>query len=108
MKTLTCIVCPNGCELTTDGKTVSGNLCPKGEQFAIQEINDPRRVVTSTIRTSFPEQPVVSCRTNREVPKDKIFEVMKEINKVIISEKLEQGSVVIKNVAGTGADVITT
>ena len=108
MKTITCIVCPNGCELETDGKAVSGNLCPKGAQFALQEMNDPQRVVTSTIRTSLPDQPVVACRTNREVPKDKMIDVIKAINSVMISEKLDQGSVVISNVADTGADVITT
>ena len=108
MKTLTCIVCPNGCELEIDGENISGNLCPKGAQFAVQELNDPQRVVTSTIRTTFADKPVVACRTDREIPKGKIFEVMKEINAATIEKRLEAGSVVIKNVAGTEANIITT
>ena len=43
IRKMTCIVCPNGCELEAeivDGKciSVSGNLCPKGAQYAAQEV----------------------------------------------------------------------
>lgn len=108
MKIITCIVCPNGCELTVDGNEISGNLCKKGIDFAVQEMNNPKRVVCSTLRTEIEGVPVVPCRTNKEVPKEKMFDVMREINQYVIKERLKSGSVVIKNVAGTDADIITT
>lgn len=47
IRKMTCIVCPNGCELEVeivDGKciSVSGNLCPKGAQYAAQEVEAPK------------------------------------------------------------------
>ena len=47
IRKMTCIVCPNGCELEAeivDGKciSVSGNLCPKGAQYAAQEVEAPK------------------------------------------------------------------
>ena len=40
--------------------------------------------------------------------KDKIFDVMKEINKVVVSKPLDRGDVIIKDVLGLGVDVIAT
>lgn len=108
MKEITCIICPNGCNLSVEGNEVSGNLCSRGADFAFQEINDPQRVVCSTLRTEIDGIPVVPCRTSKEVPKDKMFDVMREINQHTVRERLKAGSIVIKNVAGTDADIITT
>lgn len=108
MKPITCIVCPNGCELTLENGTVSGNLCKRGEGFAFQEWNDPHRSVTSTLKTVFSDFPMVPCRTDRDIPKDKVFEVIEAINQVTIEEPLEIGSVVIDHVAGTDANIVTT
>ena len=44
-KELTCIICPRGCSLTADIQdgtvTVTGNTCPKGEEYAIRECTNP-------------------------------------------------------------------
>jgi len=112
MKELTCIVCPNGCamEVTVDGIniTVSGNKCPKGEQFAITEETKPMRTICSTVKTAFPKVPVLPVRVSAEIPKNRIFDVMSEINKVYLTETVGCGDVVIPNVLGLGADIIAT
>src|SRR5512145_1713828 len=55
MRELTCIVCPIGCRLSVedaaDGELqVTGNRCPRGAVYAVEEIRSPKRVVTATCR----------------------------------------------------------
>lgn len=110
IKEFVCIVCPNGCELKIDDVTheISGNKCPRGKQFAIDEITCPKRTICSSCKTIFKDTPLVSCRVSNDIPKDKIFDVMKEINKIVIDKRLGIGDVAIKNVLGLDADVIIT
>ena len=110
MPKLICIVCPNGCELNIDENTheVSGNRCERGKRFAIDELTNPKRTICSSVRTIFDDVPVVPVRVNKDIPKDRIFDVMKEINKVVVDSRLGIGDVVIANVLNLGADVIIT
>ena len=54
IRELTCIRCPMGCQLTVtiDGEnvSVSGNTCPRGEDYGKNEVINPIRTVTSSIR----------------------------------------------------------
>ncbi|MBQ3015337.1 MAG: DUF1667 domain-containing protein [Clostridia bacterium] len=109
---LTCIVCPRGCtlvcELDDGGKliSVSGNLCPRGKKYADDECTNPMRVVTSTVRCE--DGAVVSCKTSTSIPKSLVLEAMKVINNTKAPATVKIGDVIIKNVLGTGADVIAT
>ena len=47
-------------------------------------------------------------KTKTDVPKDKIFDVMKEINKIQAKAPVRIGDVLIPDVAGTGVPVIAT
>ena len=110
MKKLTCIICPNGCvldvESTDGGIKVSGNLCPKGEAYAREEIISPKRTISSSIRVIGGDSEIVSVRLDRAVPKDMIFPVMDAIRGAHASAPVHIGDVLIHDVAGTGADVI--
>lgn len=111
MRNMTCIVCPMGCQLQVelDGDqvvSVSGNTCPRGKQYAIDECTHPMRTITSTARTKNGE--VIPVKTNRTVPKELMFECMKEINKAVVKLPARVGDVVIENVLGTGSDVVVT
>jgi len=109
MREFTCIVCPNGCHLIVDdNNNVTGNTCKKGEEFAIQEIVNPKRNISSTCKTVFPNVPVVPVKTDKEIKKELIFDVIKEINKVTIDKKLKIGDVVIPNILGTDTNIIIT
>lgn len=110
--TIVCITCPKGCTMTVtcdgDAIKVSGNACKRGEKFAQDELTNPMRTICSTVRTAFPEAPVLPCRVSSDIPKGEIMNVMQEINKAVVSEKLHRGDVIIQNVLGLGADVIAT
>lgn len=108
-----CVCCPNGCLLTAKQKEngeyeVSGNKCPRGEEYAITEMTRPARNISSLIRVEGGEGPVISCKTSSEIPKKKIFEVMEVINKTTASAPVSVGDVLIKDVLGLGIDIVAT
>lgn len=108
MTELVCIVCPRGCRISIDNGAVSGNGCKRGEAFALSEMTCPMRTVCSTVATTFEDYPVLPVRTNGEIPKDKIADLMKEINAVVVDKKIKRGDVVIQNVVGTDVNVIAS
>ena len=112
MTELTCIVCPRSCKLhiTADSDTfsVTGNGCKRGVIFARNEMTDPKRTIASTVATVFPEAPVLPVRVSDEIPKGRIFDVMREINRTVVKTRIGRGDVVIENVLSLGVDVIAT
>lgn len=115
VKNLTCIGCPMGCalEVTMDGGevvSVTGNTCPRGDAYARKEVTNPTRIVTSTVRVSGSSvgAVAVSCKTASDVPKGKIFDVIRDIAGVTVPAPVHIGDVVKANVAGTGVDMIAT
>lgn len=107
-KNMICIMCPMGCELTVkkvgDDLQVSGNTCMRGVTFAKEEMTNPKRVVTTLVKTA---NGVKSCKTTKPIPKSLMFDCVKEIEKLKLG-KVEFGQIIIKNVLGTDADVIVT
>ena len=111
VRELICIGCPMGCPLTvTMGEeiTVKGNTCPRGEVYAKKEVTNPTRIVTSSVRVKGGELAMVSVKTANDIPKGKIFDIMKEINAASMTAPVAIGDVVIPDVAGTGVAVIAT
>lgn len=112
MKELVCIVCPNSCTLQIEQRgdeiSVSGNRCKRGESFAKDELTAPKRTISSTVKTVFPDAPVLPVRVSAEIPKSKIFEVMEKINSVTLTRRVKIGEAVITDVLGLGVDVIAT
>ena len=95
-------------EKTGDVIRTEGNRCRRGYDFACAELTNPMRTISSTVRTVFPGCPVLPVRVNTEIPKNRIFDVMREINRVVITEPVGRGDIVIPNVLGLHADVIAT
>ena len=112
-RTFTCIVCPNGCEITAEYEgarvgTITGATCPKGEDYVRQELTDPRRTIATSVPVDGGELPLVSVRLNRPIPKTDIFRVMEAVNAVRLQAPVSIGQVVLADVCGLGADVIVT
>ncbi|MBU3092024.1 DUF1667 domain-containing protein [Clostridium sp. CF011] len=110
---MTCIVCPNGCELTLELeeniiKNVTGASCKKGIAYATQEIQNPKRTISSLVKVNNGEMPLVSVRTTTSIPKNRIFDVMKEIKNIEADAPIEIEQVIINNVLGLGVDIIAT
>ena len=111
---LTCIGCPLGCSisvsLSDNGEVseITGNKCKKGEEYARKEVTNPSRVVTSIVKINNGDVNMVSVKTAEDIPKGKIFDCMEALKKVTVTAPVQIGEVIIKNVCGTGVDVIAT
>ena len=109
MKELTCIVCPRGCRLKVDDNMeVTGNSCPRGKIYAINELTHPTRTITSSIRVNNRPYTLVSVKTDIPIPKDKMFDVMKEIDKLEVQAPTRIGQIVLPNILGTDANIVIT
>jgi CxxC motif-containing protein len=87
---------------------IEGNKCEKGREFAKHEMSNPSRTLTTTVRTKFPGVPVISVRTDGEIPRDKLMDAMKELSGVVVETELGCGDTVMENIVNTGVKVIVT
>ncbi|RLF61977.1 MAG: hypothetical protein DRN31_04720 [Thermoplasmata archaeon] len=112
MVKIVCIECPVGCEMTAEKKDgsikVSGNRCPRGEKYAIQEMTNPRRMLTTTVFVEGGIYPLLPVRSDREIPKGMVRECVKELSKIKVKAPVKMGDVIAKNVCKTGVDIIAS
>ena len=110
IKELTCVICPKGCCLkvqTEDGTvSVSGNSCPRGQVYAKNEVINPVRTLTTTMKTD--NGKFISVKTAEPVPKGKLLDFMKIINQTTAKTPVEIGEVLIYNIGESGIDVVAT
>jgi len=112
-KKITCIECPKGCALKVNLETcrvveVKGAKCPKGEKYAITEIENPVRILTSSVTAEGLDLKLVPARTSKPIPKDKIMAAMNIIKKSKVHDTVQIGEVIIKNLLNLGVDLIAT
>ena len=113
VRTFTCILCPNGCEISAEyeGKTLiscTGHKCDNGKKYVEQELCDPRRTIASSVLVIGGERPLVSVRLTQPIPRDLIFPLMDKIHTISVTAPVKAGTVLMENVFGTGSDLITT
>lgn len=105
MKELICIMCPKGCHLKVDeenGYSVSGNNCDKGAEYGKEELVNPTRVITSTVKVIGGLYPRCPVKTTKPIPKGLIFEAMKLLDGVELTAPVRVGDVVVEDICGTG------
>lgn len=112
-RSLTCIGCPLGCTVTVEldnGQitAVTGNTCKRGDDYARKEVTHPMRVVTSTVRVTGGDIPVVSVKTERDIPKEKIMDIMRSLTGISVPAPVHIGDIILKNAAQTAVDIIAT
>lgn len=110
IKRLTCVECPIGCDLEVGLENgaiayVKGNSCPRGKKYAETEVVAPRRIVTSTVRTT--NGKIVAVKTTVGVLKEEIFDVMEKINNLRPDTPIKTGDIIQKDIA-EGVDLIAT
>lgn len=113
IRNLVCIQCPIGCALSVsleNGEVVKveGQTCKRGEIYAKKEVTSPTRTVTSTVKLIGGKLPVVSVKTSSDIPKEKIFDCMAEINKATAYSPVNIGDVIIENLFGLNVNIVVT
>jgi CxxC motif-containing protein len=112
-KHFVCVVCPIGCEIDIvhDGSKIismEGNKCEKSVEFVSQELIEPMRILTTTVRIRGSRWPVIPVRTDKSVPKRLFPRIMKELRRIKLQAPISMLDMVVRDIAGTGADIIAT
>lgn len=112
-KEFVCIGCPLGCNIAVElqGKTIgsiTGNTCPRGVDYVTKELTDPRRIVTSLVCVEGGELPVVSVKTEADIPKGKIRECIGILKEITLQAPVAIGDVVAEDICGSGVRVVAT
>lgn len=110
---MTCTRCPNGCLLSVkkaqDGTLeVTGNLCPRGEAYAISEFTAPMRTLTTTVRVKNGTTKALPVKSSMDIPKEKMLECIQALKDVEVTAPKKVGDVIVEKIAGTDADIIAT
>jgi CxxC motif-containing protein len=112
MMEMICICCPLGCrmtvEKTADGIAVSGNTCPRGKQYAFDELTAPKRNVTSSVYVMDGDYKTVSVKTDSPIAKELIFEALDTLKGITVTAPVAIGDVIVKNVLGTPVSFVAT
>ncbi len=108
---VTCVVCPIGCEITVKvkGKEIlelSGYQCKRGTDYARAEVIEPKRVLTTTVRLE--NGHFLPVKTAEPIPKERIFDAIRELKDVEVKLPVKMGQVVHKNIVGSNVDVVAT
>jgi len=87
---------------------VTGNICDLGMDYALEEIHNPVRTLTSTVVIT--GAPLRRCpvRSSKPIPKRLMLEAMKELDGVRLTAPVDEGYIVIPDILGTGIPIITT
>lgn len=110
---LICIGCPMGCGITVtldngEVKSVAGNTCKRGDVYARKEVTDPTRIVTSTVIVSGGVIDAVSVKTASDIPKGKIFDVVRALKGISVEAPVSIGQIILEDAAGTGVSIVAT
>ena len=112
-KQIICITCPQGCVITVKGdpesgtiETLEGFTCPCGKTYAENEFIHPLRILTSSVKAEAAPNCPLAVRTAAPIPKELLFEGMKEIRKITVKGAIQSGDVIVKDFLGTGVDLI--
>ena len=115
-RVITCILCPNGCELAVDWEgeptaqsvEVLGNLCARGVAYALDELTHPERTLTTSILIRGGVQRLASVKTVSPIPREMVAAARESLQPIVLNAPVVIGQVVVEDVAGTGVQVIVT
>ncbi|MBQ6126157.1 MAG: DUF1667 domain-containing protein [Erysipelotrichaceae bacterium] len=109
---LICINCPRGCHLIVEKVKeeiqVEGNACPRGYTYAVNELTNPLRTLTTTVGIESETQKRLPVISSAPLPKGRIMEAMKALKDVEVQAPVHMGDPVYKNVLNLGIDIIAS
>ncbi len=108
MNKIICIKCPLGCKIEIEDGRVNGNMCKRGEEYAINETKNPERILTTTVFIKNGKQKLLPVRSEKGLPKNIIKKCVFEISKVEVESPIKCGDVIIENILGTGVNIIAS
>ncbi|MCG8477647.1 MAG: DUF1667 domain-containing protein [Spirochaetales bacterium] len=109
-----CLRCPRGCEVETilspsdEILNITGNKCKLGREYVEQEINDPRRVLPTSVRVRGGTRPLVSVWTPEPMPKGLLIDLAKESRSIEVEAPVHVGDVILDDWRGLGVRLVAS
>lgn len=118
-KIIICTICPKGCHIglaegSPDGKgrinpaDIYGNKCKRGRTYALNELTNPVRMLTTTVNVNGGELPMAPVKSEKPLPKGMLMECMQVISAFTAEAPVKMGDVLIKDILGTGVNIVAT
>lgn len=105
-----CTCCPRGCHLKVSIDTeynVAGNHCPKGTEYGINEVTQPKRTVTSTVAASGGNLARLPVRTDQPIDKKRVMDVMALIQSTFVKPPVRRGDIILRNLLDSDVNLIS-
>lgn len=112
-KEIICTVCPRGCRIQVEGQgdevlSVADYGCKRGLEYATAEYAHPVRILTTTVKMEGVQGDLLPVRSNKPVPKEKLFDCMEVIRSVQAQLPVKCYDVIVADICGTGVDIVAT
>lgn len=88
--------------------SIEGYSCQRGKAYAAQEVTDPRRMLTTTVRINNAVLPLLPVVSAESLPKGKIKDCADFCSTVIVDAPVKKGDIIIKDILGLGVDVVAS
>ena len=87
---------------------VNGNACPRGHTYAVNELTNPLRTLTTTIEIESETQKRLPVISSVPLPKGKIMDAMKQLKEIKVKAPVQMGDPVYKNILNLGIDILAS
>lgn len=113
VRNIICVRCPRGCEIQTtlDGYEIvhlQGNVCKLGKEYVKDEIKDPKRIITTTVKVKNGKSPLVPVWTDKPISKQQISDLMKILRTIELDAPIKINDVIIQNVLNTEINILAS
>lgn len=118
IRRMICIMCPASCHLevkkgeeTGEGKEeyiICGNHCAGGKNYALNEMRDPKRIVTAVVRSDSRKIPCIPVKTDSPLKMEYMDALLQELFSRELSCPVKCGEIVISDFKNTGVNVVVT
>jgi CxxC motif-containing protein len=109
----TCLLCEKNCRLEADvqGETLlglRGQGCQKGFDFILSRISPQGKIVSTSVLVTNHSLRFLPVRTGKAVDKALTSKILEEARKITVTPPIRYGQVILRNVAGSGTELIST
>ena len=92
--TVVCTYCPKGCEIKISGG-IEGNGCKRGIEFAEQELVDPHRMFTGTVKVKGAKTTLLPVRSDHLVPLSEMKQIAERVRNIEVTCPVKAGDVIL-------------
>jgi len=109
---ITCIICPKSCKINVTKKGdvtyFQGNECLKGKKYALDEITDPRRIFTSTVKLKNGPIRMLPVRTDSPIKKRDLLKAGELIKDIVVEAPVPFGKIIVRDFLEKNINLIAT